>query len=124
MTNLVPHDKDAKMKFTLAKKEQRLRLFAESIEKESNIAKLDLSKMVIPHDYSGPVLPMLDVDEGVECEGIDQEWVLQLMVYLAKQNLLHKKVLTYMVLKLKRMFEVEQSLVDLDVQEYVFFEGF
>lgn len=115
----VPSERDSLLiKIKEAKKERKKKLFKESIQveegqvsssKNKNAIDAVLEKTSIETSYSGMVLP--------ENGEIDQGWINSLVDNMKNNKFIHKKYLVLMLDKLKKFFETQKSLVDINIPE-------
>lgn len=105
-----PLDKEARNKYEITKKEMTLRKFAECWSYEEKKVEVNLEDMVVETSYGGPRL-----DDGVE--GVNHEWVVQVMDWCKQQKVIHKKYLTMLILRCRELFDKDKSLVSITIPD-------
>ncbi|XP_046578968.1 serine/threonine-protein phosphatase 5-like [Haliotis rubra] len=109
VTKVRPNDKDAKMKFSECNKIVKMIAFEKAISSEDDVPmekKLDIESMVIEDDYTGPAL---------EDDEVTVTFVKDLMQTYKDQKRLHRKYAYQILLQVKKLFQIQPSLVDITV---------
>jgi serine/threonine-protein phosphatase 5 len=97
-----PQNRDARQKFEDTKKEFNLQQFAAAIVSDEKKIVIDVNDMVVEASYSGPKFD--SVDE------ITPEWIQNCMEFFRDQKKLHKKFATMIIQKATEIFEKEETL--------------
>uniref|UniRef100_A0A7S0Q896 Serine/threonine-protein phosphatase T n=1 Tax=Coccolithus braarudii TaxID=221442 RepID=A0A7S0Q896_9EUKA len=110
LKQLKPRDKDVLEKYKACEKEVKREAFERAIHQDSPDERslfedLDVDSIVIEEGYSGPRPSWPLTHEGM----------LEIANGLKAQQRLHRKLVIQILLEVKRIFEVQPSLVDVEV---------
>lgn len=81
--------------------------------KPESFIKAALEKVTVESSYKGPEIP----DDG----NIDKDWILNVMEDLKKEKFIHKKYLLQLIQKVKEFYQVQPSLIYIDIPDDVEF---
>jgi serine/threonine-protein phosphatase 5 len=104
-----PKNADARAKYELTKKEHRLLLLAAAVVNDEKRASLDFKDIHVESSYSGPKLDSTD--------DITPKWVETLMEWQKDGKILHKKYAVMIINKATELFEKDESLVSITIDD-------
>lgn len=108
---MFPKNKDARAKYTLAKKAKIEMEFASCIAVEETKVEIDPEDIIVEESYTGPVIE--------KREDITVEWVQELMKYFKDEKKLHKKYVVMLINYLIDTVKEHDSMVELDIPDDV-----
>ena len=100
-----PNNKDARLKYDEAVKEEKLRKFQNAIGYDDQKVKINIEDIPVEPSYNGPKLDKI--------EDISPDWIKSVMQWQKDQKILHKRFTTMIMLKAKELFEKDKALVDI-----------
>lgn len=104
-----PANKDAREKYEITQKEHRLQLLAQSIGYEEGKISIKVEDIFVEASYSGPRLTTVD--------DITPQWVHTVMDWQRDSKKLHKKFATMIITKATEIFEKEETLVHIGLDD-------
>lgn len=106
---LQPGNRDAREKYEVTLKAHKEQLLAQAIVYEEQKIEVDVSSIAVESGYSGPRLESID--------DVTAEWVVSLMEWQRERKVLHKKYATMIIQKATELFEPQDTLVDITIDE-------
>ena len=106
---LQPANRDAREKYEVTLKAHKEQLLAQAIVYEEQKIEVDVSSIAVEAGYSGPRLESID--------DVTAEWVVSLMEWQRERKVLHKKYATMIIQKATELFEPQDTLVDITIDE-------
>lgn len=104
-----PQNKEARQKFEDTKKEHALQMFAAAIVSDEQKVVINTDEIIVESSYHGPSLA--NIDE------VTSDWVKSLMEWQKDQKKLHRKFATMIIQKASEIFEKEESLVRVEIDD-------
>jgi serine/threonine-protein phosphatase 5 len=104
-----PQNREARQKFEDTKKEFSLQMFAAAIVSEEKKLVVDTEGMVVEAGYQGPTLATID--------DLTPGWVQTCMDWFRDQKKLHRKFATMIIQRATEIFEKEESLVHVPIDD-------
>lgn len=104
-----PQNKEARQKFEDTKKEFALQQFAAAIVNEEKLLVIDPNEIVVEASYKGPRLETID--------DVTPKWIEECMEWHRDQKKLHRKYATMIINKAMEIFEKEDSLVRIEIDD-------
>ena len=104
-----PQNRDAREKYNVTMKAHKEQLLAAAIQYKDEKVEVDVRDIHVEDSYSGPRFE--DTDE------ITAEWVESLMEWQKGQKNLHRKFATMIIVKATELFEQNDSLVNITIDD-------
>ncbi len=104
-----PQNKEAREKYEVTQKEFRLQQLAQAIVSEDKRVEVSVDDMVVEASYEGPKLESAD--------DVTAEWVVAMMEWQKAQKRLHRKFATMIILRATELFEKDETLVDICIED-------
>ena len=104
-----PANKEARDKYEVTLKENRLQLLSASIASDDTKVVVDSRDIHVESDYAGPKFESADE--------ITAEWVVTLMEWQKDQKKLHRKYATMLIKKATELFEQSETLTHIQIDD-------
>jgi serine/threonine-protein phosphatase 5 len=104
-----PNNRDAREKLATTQKAHKEALLAAAIQYKDAKVEVDAAAMTVESSYTGPKFETTD--------DIDAKWVESLMEWQKDQKTLHKKYATLIIQKATEIFEANDTLVRVHVDD-------
>jgi len=104
-----PANKEAREKFELTQKELRLQQLSAAIISDDAKVEVETDDILVEASYTGPRLDSID--------DLTPEWMVSLMEHQKLQKRLHKKYATMIIVKATELFEKDDTLVHIALDD-------
>jgi serine/threonine-protein phosphatase 5 len=104
-----PANKEAREKFECTQKEYRLQQLSLAIVSDETRVEAKVEDMIVEASYAGPKLETAD--------DVTAEWVVSMMEWQKSQKRVHKKFATMIIQRATEIFEKDETLVHISIDE-------
>jgi len=104
-----PANKEAREKFECTQKEYRLQQLSLAIVSDETRVEAKIEDMIVEASYAGPKLETAD--------DVTAEWVVSMMEWQKSQKRVHKKFATMIIQRATEIFEKDETLVHISIDE-------